>query len=345
MDAHSPDSLRYPLGSPPPPGTAVRVTEGVHWVRMPLPFALDHINLWLLEDGTGWTVVDTGVSSARTRDHWESIFRTVLGGRPVTRVIVTHFHPDHIGLAGWFVERWQADFCTSLTEWLFGRMLSLDTGAQNAPISEGFYRSAGLDAEAARRLAGRHAAYAQGVAPLPGRLKRLRAGDMVVTGALSWRVLIGRGHSPEQVCLHCEEQGILVAGDQVLPRISPNVSVWPSEPEADPLGDFLDSLAGLARLPDDTLVLPSHGEPFQGLRARIDALVSHHGARLEETLATCAAPSTVMEVTRGMFDRPLDDHQMMFAVGEALAHLNHLAAKGRVRRLMGMDGQLRFARS
>jgi glyoxylase-like metal-dependent hydrolase (beta-lactamase superfamily II) len=329
----------------PEAGTAVTVAPGILWVRMPLPFALDHINIWLLEDDAGWTIVDTGIGSNRTREYWERIFAEALGAKPVIRVIATHFHPDHVGLASWLVERWGAEFCSSLTEWLFGRALSQEDPESMVRTALAFYRRAGLDEASLAVMAERGNAYAQGVAALPPVLRRLRAGDRLPIGGTEWQVIIGGGHTPEHVCLYSAGSGILIAGDQVLPRISPNISVWPSEPDADPLQDFLASLDQLRAVPDDTLVLPSHDTPFLGLHDRLDELTAHHQERLRETLDACETPRSVAEVTRIMFRRPLDPHQLIFAVGEALAHLNHLLYRGHLSRKTDQNGVLIFSRT
>lgn len=342
MDRNPQDTHHHPITPLPVEGSAVEVATGVFWIRLPLPFALDHINVWLMDDGAGWTLVDSGVSSNRTRSVWERIFATALAGRPVTRVIATHFHPDHVGLAGWLVDRWDAVFCTSLTEWLFGRMLSLQSTEHLVAEMVPFYRRAGVGAAMLETLTARGNAYAQSVTPLPGTLHRLRDGDDLTIGSTQWRVIIGGGHTPEHVCLYAAEPALLIAGDQVLPRISPNISVWPSEPEADPLGDFFASLERLRALPANTLVLPSHGEPFTGLHGRLDELTAHHRARLDQVMALCAEPMTAAEVTAAMFDRLLDAHQTVFAIGEAIAHLNHLANQGRIGRAVGADGIVRY---
>jgi len=308
----------------------VQVAPGVHWVRMPLPFQLDHINLWLLEDGPGWTLVDTGFNTEATRGLWERMFPTALGGRPITRVIATHFHPDHMGLAGWLVPRFGASFHATLAEWLYGRMLTLEPDELSRPQIERFYRQAGLPEEMIAAVINRPNGYRTAVAPLPPFLDRLRDGDLLEVGGHRWRVVVGRGHAPEQACLLDEARGLFIAGDQILPKISPNVSVWPHEPDSDPLSDYLGSLEAFRVLPDGVLVLPSHGHPFTGLHPRIDELAGHHRERLQETLDACAAPATAYEVMQAMFTRKLDAHQTRFAVGEAIAHLNHLVRQGRV---------------
>jgi glyoxylase-like metal-dependent hydrolase (beta-lactamase superfamily II) len=344
MDRHDPHPSQPGSDAMPEAGT-VTVAPGILWVRMPLPFALDHINIWLLEDDAGWTIVDTGIGSNRTREYWERIFAEALGAKPVIRVIATHFHPDHVGLASWLVERWGAEFCSSLTEWLFGRALSQEDPESMVRTALAFYRRAGLDEASLAVMAERGNAYAQGVAALPPVLRRLRAGDRLPIGGAEWQVIIGGGHTPEHVCLYSAGSGILIAGDQVLPRISPNISVWPSEPDADPLQDFLASLDQLRAVPDDTLVLPSHDTPFLGLHDRLDELTAHHQERLRETLDACETPRSVAEVTRIMFRRPLDPHQLIFAVGEALAHLNHLLYRGHLSRKTDQNGVLIFSRT
>jgi glyoxylase-like metal-dependent hydrolase (beta-lactamase superfamily II) len=345
MDRHDPHPSQPGSDAMPEAGTAVTVAPGILWVRMPLPFALDHINIWLLEDDAGWTIVDTGIGSNRTREYWERIFAEALGAKPVIRVIATHFHPDHVGLASWLVERWGAEFCSSLTEWLFGRALSQEDPDSMVRTALAFYRRAGLDEASLAVMAERGNAYARGVAALPPVLRRLRAGDRLPIGGAEWQVIIGGGHTPEHVCLYSAGSGILIAGDQVLPRISPNISVWPSEPDADPLQDFLASLDQLRAVPDDTLVLPSHDTPFLGLHDRLDELTAHHQERLRETLDACETPRSVAEVTRIMFRRPLDPHQLIFAVGEALAHLNHLLYRGHLSRKTDQNGVLIFSRT
>ncbi|WP_434624833.1 MBL fold metallo-hydrolase [Azospirillum sp. B2RO_4] len=337
--ASTPDgSVDYPLCTTPDPGGWQEVVPGVLWIRLSLPFQLDHINVWALDGGSaGWTLVDCGLGDPRSRTVWEDLLREALGGRPVERVVVTHFHPDHIGAASWLVERTGADFAASLTEWLFARTLSAGNDAAADAVVERFYRRCGLDEEALQSLLARKGAYSRGVPAVPATLTRLRAGDRLRVGDRDWTVIGGSGHTAEPVSLYrpADAAGpdLLISGDQILPRISPNISVWPSEPDADPLADYLDSLEGWNALPMDTLVLPSHGRPFHGLHRRAGELARHHAERLAEIELLCAEPQTAAAVTRALFPRPLDPQQMLFAVGEAVAHLNHLIGKGRLERL------------
>ncbi|NQU60934.1 MAG: MBL fold metallo-hydrolase [Rhodospirillales bacterium] len=341
----------YAYNEGPEPGTAIEVANSVYWLRMPLPFQLDHINLWLLddsdEDGDGWTIVDTGIATDETKDAWEKIFTDyVTPTKPVKRVIVTHFHPDHFGLAGWLTERFGVPMWMPSQEWTLGRLLSLDTGSDvlKKAFTE-FYHAAGFDADMLKTAEARAGRYAKAVSPVPGAFKRLTEGDVVTIGGRGWRIIVGTGHSPEHACLYCEELDVLISGDQVLPKISPNVSVWPQEPDADPLKDYLESIDKFRGLGPNTLVLPSHNFPFRGLDGRLDDLAGHHVERLEETLAVCAgAPggATGVDVLRELFKRELDAHQLFFAAGEALAHLHYLVGQGKIRRRMGEDGVYRF---
>lgn len=332
-----------PFRQPPSFGQVSPVAPGVLWLRMPLPFALDHVNLWLLEDGAGWALVDTGVSDPATRDLWQGVFATAMAGKPLSRLLVTHFHPDHIGLAAWLQRRFGCPLETSRQEWLYGRMLSLDTGDAFTESSVAFYRRAGLDEGGLALVRRRGNAYAARTRHIPVDCQPVQAGQELSIGGRLWRVISGRGHSPDMVCLHCPDLGVLISGDQVLAGISPNVSVWPSEPEVDPLSAFLDSLRAFRALPAETLVLPSHGVPFHGLHDRLDQLAGHHDQRLAATLAACAArPLSAAELMQVLFPRDLDSHQLFFALGESLAHLHALRRRGQVSAETGADGVRRF---
>jgi glyoxylase-like metal-dependent hydrolase (beta-lactamase superfamily II) len=338
-------ALSFPHAAPPAPAALTEVAPGVRWLRMPLPFALDHINLWLLDDGDGWSIVDSGLNTVETQDLWQRIFAAELGGKPVKRLIVTHFHPDHMGLAGWLTETLNVPLWCTETEWLFARLLSLDATDGFTANSTKFYARTGLDAATREIFASRGNAYRSRVTAVPHAFHRLSDGQSFAIGGRQWRVVIGRGHAPEHACLYCGELDLLIAGDQVLPKISPNVSLWPQEPEAEPLGLYLTSLEKLKReIPATALVLPSHGLPFHGLHRRIDQLAAHHDARLAELEAACAEPRTAAEIVPVLFRRPLDAHQIGFAIGEALAHLHYLMRKGRLVRSERADGVYLYRR-
>jgi glyoxylase-like metal-dependent hydrolase (beta-lactamase superfamily II) len=320
------------------------LAPGLAGVRFALPFALDHVNVWLLEEVPGWTIIDTGVADEPTRNRWRALLQGPLAGRPVARILATHFHPDHLGLAGWLCAETGAELLMSQTEWLNGRLLALDTSIGFVEAGRAFDRRVGLDEEVVAARAARGNLYRRRVVEPPARFRRLRDGDRLRLAGQEWRVIVGHGHAPEMVCLFSLELNLLIAADQILPKISPVVGVWPAEPEANPLADFLATLERLRALPDDCLVLPSHGRPFRGLHIRIDQLVAHHAERLEATLAACARPVTVADVIPHLFQRELDTHQLQFAVGESLAHLNYLLAEGQLRRDRDDDGRLRFVR-
>ena len=341
-----PESLHYVSERLPESGETITVAPGVLWLRMPLPFRLNHINLWLLEDGDGWTIVDTGIARDNVKEAWERIFAThFTEARPLKRVIVTHFHPDHMGLAGWLTERFGVELWATLGEWACGRMISLDTGEGVLKGLRRFYQDAGFGADGMALVEKRRYRYAHQISPIPARHRRIDDGETIAIGGRAWRVIVGSGHSPEHACLYCAELGVLISGDQVLPRISPNISVWPQEPEANPLRRYLDSLALFRGLPAKVLVLPSHDTPFTGLETRLDQMAHHHDERLDETLAACAEPSSAIDVLGRLFKRQLDDHELFFAIGESLAHLHFLMADGRIKRWRRNDGVHLFHRA
>lgn len=319
----------------PANGVPVEVVPGVLWLRLALPFALDHVNLWLLDDGDGWTAIDTGVSDAPTRAIWSALLDGGIAGRPLRRLLVTHFHPDHAGLAGWLVERTGVPFLMSRTEWLSARWLAIDDTESFTAANAEYYRLNGLDQGMAAELLGRGNAYRRRVSVPPGSFTCIQAGDRLRLGGSDWQVIVGEGHAPEQVTLWSAERNLLIAADQILPRISPVVGVWASQPAADPLGDFLASLDRYAHLPGDAMVLPSHGLPFEGLHERRAALRHHHDERLAQVVELCREPITTAAVAARLFRRPLDLHQMGFALAETLAHLNRLERTGAIGR--GID--------
>jgi glyoxylase-like metal-dependent hydrolase (beta-lactamase superfamily II) len=337
----------YVFDGEPPIGDTWEVASGVRWLRMPLPFKLDHINLWMLEDGDGWTLVDTGINTDETRAAWDRVFERTLGGKPVKRIIVTHFHPDHVGLAGWLAARFRVPLWMPYAEWTTGRMLSFETGQTAGPVFHAFYKAAGFTGDRLAQVDRRVGRYGGNITAIPASIERIAHGDDIKIGDHVWRVIEGNGHSPEHACLHCPALGVLISGDQILPKISPNVSVWPQEPEADPLARFLHSLGRFRGLPADTLVLPSHNWPFRGLLARLDDLAQHHEDRLDDAQAACVARDNVggatgVDVLNHLFKRELDTHQMFFALGESLAHLHHLMTLGRVSRFIDANGVYRY---
>jgi glyoxylase-like metal-dependent hydrolase (beta-lactamase superfamily II) len=343
-------ALHYPLGNTlPEPGRSIEVAPGVRWLRMPLPFALDHINLWLLRDAVdgreGWSIVDCGVANDATRALWQQVFEHELQGMPVLRVIVTHMHPDHIGLAHWLCEQWNCRLWISATDWNAARVASTATTGFGGEAAAAFFALHGLaDPDSLQKVRERGNYYGSMVPQVPRAYRRLMDGQAVAIGGRGWRCIAGYGHAPEHIALFCAELGVLISGDMVLPRISTNVSVIDIEPEADPLPLYLASIEAMRTLPEGTLVLPSHGKPFTGLHARIGQLQAHHEERFAEVIEACTArPCHAAELLPVLFKRKLDLHQTTFAMGESVAHLHALAGQGRLRAERGSDGVLRFA--
>ena len=319
----------------PEPGALLEVAPGLFWLRMPLPIALDHINLWVLDDGDGWTIVDTGLNLGGGKDVWRAALAGPLGGRPVRRVIVTHYHPDHLGLAGWLCHKHDAPLLMTRAEYLLGRVLSLDVADAPPEVAMRFYARAGLPEAALDRMRGDGwGRFSSVMSQMPIGYERLRDGDVLTIGGRAWRVVTGSGHSPEHACLACDELGLLIAGDQLLPRITSNVSVYPTEPRADPLSDWMSSLDKLEAL-GPLRVLPAHNEPFDGLTTRTAQLRDHHNRELDALEAFCEAPRTAYESFDTLYGRAIKASETSMAAGEAIAHLHYLEARGRVRRLPG----------
>jgi glyoxylase-like metal-dependent hydrolase (beta-lactamase superfamily II) len=351
------ETIHYPLEDTLPEiGALQEIIPGVYWLRMPLPFALDHINLWLLRDcfegREGWTIVDCGITSEVTQNAWNVIFENHLQGLPIVRVIVTHMHPDHVGLAHWLCEKWKVPLWMSMTDYLMARWLSSKEGGLNVGAMAGgggaadhFYKHGLTNEEDLEKIRGRSDHYSNLVPKLPSRFRRVMEGEEVLIGNRHWQAISGYGHAPEHLSFACIKDQIMISGDMMLPRISTNISVYDAEPDADPLGMFLDSLSKYEPLDRKTLVLPSHGKPFQGLHFRIQQLRDHHEARLKETLDACKQPATAKDILPVLFHRKLDTHQMTFAMGEAIAHLNYLWRRGKLTRNLDQNGILRFSQA
>ncbi|MBL8325214.1 MAG: MBL fold metallo-hydrolase [Rubrivivax sp.] len=341
-------ALVYPCGEPPEPGGLKQVAPGVLWLRMPLPFTLKHINLYLIEDqgeaGPGWAVVDTGTQTPEVLAAWRALLAPEgpLAGRPVTRVIATHMHPDHMGMAGWLTRKYDARLWITREEYLMCRTLAADTGREAPEDAIRFYQRCGWPEESLDVYRARFGGFGKYMHALPDSYRRLRHGETLTIGARAWRVVVGRGHSPEHACLVSEGLKVMISGDQVLPRISSNVSVFPTEPDSDPLGDWLDSIAHLrATLPDDLLVLPAHGEPFRGLHARLDRLAHGHDRSLVRLRrALVEAPRRVVDLFVTMFARQIDlrGETLGLATGETVAHLNYLRHRGELEVTVADDG-------
>jgi len=323
--------LIYPFSTAPAPGEVMEVAPGVLWIRMPMPLSLNHINLWAIDDGDGWAIVDTGLRTPETTDAWCQLFPGALGNRPVTRVLVTHMHPDHIGMAGWITRKFNCRLWMTRLEYLNSRMLAADTGREAPEDGVNFYRRAGWSEAAIENYRARFGSFGKHMYTMPDSFRRLCDGERFSIGSHEWRVFVGTGHSPEHACLYCPELQLLVSGDQVLPKISSNVSVHPTEPDADPVADWMESLAKIKReVPNDVLVLPAHNEPFRNLHVRLDNLAQDQEntlARLREALHT---PRRVIDLFEALFARKIgtDPLQLYLATGETLACLRYLIGRG-----------------
>jgi glyoxylase-like metal-dependent hydrolase (beta-lactamase superfamily II) len=331
--------LDYPFPSPPEPGSACEVADGILWLRLPLPMRLDHVNAYALDDGDGWTIVDTGLDSPALREIWQRLRDGPLRGRALRRVLVTHHHPDHVGLAGWFQDQ-GAQLLMTRTAWLFARMLRLDEQPRPPAELVSFWNALGMEPSLlAERSAARPFNYCDLVAAMPLGFRRLSEGDLIEAGGRRWRVRLGQGHAPDHATLWSLDDPVVIAGDQVLPRISPNLGVYATEPEADPVGEWFDSCRHLAQgAREDQLVLPGHQRPFRGLTRRLAALAAEHEARLARLLAHLDKPMSAAACLPALYERAIGPGEQILALVEALAHLNHLARRGLVRRGEGADG-------
>lgn len=331
--------LIYPFAAAPPPGGAVEVAPGVLWLRFGLPLALDHVNVYAIDDGDGWAVVDTGMDTPPTREAWETALAGPLAGRRITRVICTHMHPDHLGLAGWLCRRFSAPLVMTRLEYVTARMLVADFGQAAPQEALDFHRRTGWTEAQVERLRRGWGQFGRAVSRLPAGFERIAEGDVLSIGGREWRVVVGEGHSPEHACLWREDDGVFLSGDQILPKISSIVSVFATEPLADPLGDWLRSLERLkARLPDELLVLPAHGEPFQGVQTRLSALLRGHETALTRLERTLREPKRAVDVFAALFAREIGDDLLGMATGESLAHLNHLERRGCAVRRLDAEG-------
>ncbi len=336
--------LEFITDQTPEPGSATEVADGVYWLRFALPMkGLDHINLWALKDKDGWMVVDTGIANRESKDIWKSHFKNLMGDRPINRVLCTHLHPDHTGLAGWLCRKFEAPLLMTRGEYFLCRLLAADTG--NPAPREGirFYEKCGFTPEQIELYKIRFGGFGKAISPMPHSYDRLTDGELGLINGREWRIIIGSGHSPEHACLYCPELNICLTGDQLLPNISSNVSVWPTQPEANPLENWIQSCHKLkAELPEDVLVCPAHGIPFRGAHKRLDKLISHHEKALDRLLEFCKTQRRATEVYSVLFRREINDSNRIMAVGESIAHLNCLKGRGLITRRLNDAGQFTY---
>jgi glyoxylase-like metal-dependent hydrolase (beta-lactamase superfamily II) len=333
--------LNYPWGvaAAPTPGAPEKVAEGVYWARFPMPMSLDHINLWLLEDDEGWTVVDTCLGISEAKKIWEQIFEEFMEGKPVVRVICTHLHPDHVGLAGWLTERFDCELWMSREEFLMCRAMASDTGREAPEVALRFYRAAGYDEEQLSVYRNKFGRFGRAITPLPDSFRRIVDGETIQINNRYWQVIVGSGHSPEHAALYCPALKLLISGDQVLPKITPNVSVFPTEPAGDPLKEWLRSNARIRdKLPDNVLVLPAHEAPFYGLHVRLTQVIEAHERDLDKLFDYLAEPRRAVDCFPVLFKREITAGVLGMATGETLAHLNCLLGRRRARRSRDAQG-------
>ncbi|MBR1180056.1 MBL fold metallo-hydrolase [Bradyrhizobium sp. KB893862 SZCCT0404] len=340
----SAEALRYPWDQHPGPEEVVEIRPGVLWARLKLPFRLNHVNIYLLADGDGYAMIDAGFGNEETIEAWTKLFEGPLKGVNITRLIVTHSHPDHVGLAGWIVERFNCPLVMSQVEYLQSVYHQNRGTEERKEAQRQFFRRHGMDESLTEKLLGRGQDYLKRVSVLPPSYRRISHGDEVVIGARRFKVITGGGHALDQVMLYCADDKLFLSADQVLSKISPNVSVWAVEPDQNSLGEYLASLASLTTtLPYDLLVLPGHGVPFYGLKTRIKQLADHHEERCRLIADACREqPKTSRELVPVVFNKHvLDEHQMGFAAGELVAHVNYMIVEGRLTS-EAKDGVLQF---
>ncbi|MFQ5982029.1 MAG: MBL fold metallo-hydrolase [Woeseiaceae bacterium] len=340
MLARKPNAeIAYEFDERPETGDVMPVAPGVLWLRMPLPFVLGHINLWLLEDDDGWAIVDTGICDEQSQEIWSQTFAHAIDNRRITRVLVTHLHPDHSGCAGWLTQKLGVELWMPREEYLLCRILVADTGKPAPDAAIRFYKAAGYSPKALEIYKNMFGMFGKFVAPMPQSYRRLKDGDSLAIGANQWEVIVGRGHSPEHACLYCADLNLFISGDQLLPTISSNVSVHPTEPAADPLADWLASLRDLRdRISEDVVVLPAHGKPFRGAHTRLDRLIHEHDTGLHALQELCKEPKRAIDAFPALFKGKVTGSNLMFATGESIAHLNYLLNIGRMTVETDSDG-------
>ena len=332
-------TISYEFDETPDIGQTMSVADGIQWLRMPLPFSLGHINLWLLEDADGWAVVDTGICTNDSKDVWQQTMANVMGDKPIMHVVVTHLHPDHVGCAGWLTDEFDIDLWMTRDEYLLCRVLVADTGRAAPDEGVGFYHAAGFPPESLHKYQEMFGLFGKYVAAMPESYKRLVDGELLSFAGNTWEVLVGRGHSPEHACFFDTERNLFIAGDQLLPTISSNVSVYPTEPGANPLRDWIASLRKMkSRLPEDVLVFPAHGKPFRGAHKRLDALIKEHVDGLSALLDFCAEPRRVVDVFPALFKSKITGSNLIMATGESISHLNYLIDDGNLVAEADADG-------
>lgn len=333
MQTHPPSKLTFPIPVAPAPGTVTDIAAGIRWLRLPLPYRLDHVNIYLIRNEDGWTALDCGLGDDACKAAWDAALGGPLKGQRLRSLIVSHYHPDHVGLANWLCQRFDLELSMPRPEYLHTLLLQFAPADYGEEVYRPFYQRHGLSAEATEIVLSRGHEYLKRTTGVPASYHRIKHGDTLAVGGRSFKVLTGGGHALEQATLYQPEERLFLAADQVIARISPNVSVHPMEPDLDALGIYLASLRAIREsVAPDVLVLPGHGLPFHGLHDRVEELIVHHANRCADIEAACReTPLSVAEIVPHLFTRPLDAHQTGFAFGEVLAHVNHMLGRGELR--------------
>ena len=329
--------------SPPETGQVIELAPGLFWARLSLPFRLNHVNVWLLEENDGWTVVDCGAAGETTEAAWKTLHAGPMGGKPIRGLIGTHGHTDHVGISSWFVETFDTTLTMTLSEWQSASLRHVRTRERPEQHVLDFYRNHGCDAETLERFAGGRIAHGIRIGRQPGRFVRMRDGDVITAGGRKWQVIVGGGHADEHASLYCADDDILIAGDQILQRITPVVGVFPDQPESHPLHDYLESLPRFAALDNAALVLPSHGLPFYGLRERTQFLINHHMDRLADLSGYLTEEMTGYQCAERLFERAVKEGHGVLALAETLAHLHYLERTEKAHRTISEEGRVLFA--
>ncbi|WP_295872221.1 MBL fold metallo-hydrolase [uncultured Zhongshania sp.] len=343
MSSSTDSEIRYPFADLPQKGEWLEVARGVYWLQMSLPMALDHINLYVLEDDKGWWIVDTGINLGDTRERWELLLANQMASKPVLGVICTHMHPDHVGQAGWLCGSLRVPLYMSFREFYCARAFTTLPPGDMSWTAEQYYRRAGVGNDYLESDGAKMRGFGSVVEPLPTAFNCLRDGQILQIGGRDWQIMTGAGHSPEHVSLYCAADKLMLSGDQIIPRITSNVSVMASEPEANPLQDWFDALRRFRRdLDADTLVMPAHNAPFYGVHARLDYLIDHHEGHLSAIEKACVEPKIAIDLFSVLFARKIEMSQLGLALGEAIAHLHYLCAEGRMTRKLDESGVYQY---
>ena len=333
-------TIRYPWDQPPENGEITEIAEGVMWLRLPLPMKLDHVNIYILDDGDGWTLIDTGIKTRKVMGMWKHLIDNILSGKPIKRVIATHHHPDHIGLHGWFVENYGAEYLSTQVAYLTARMLTLDTQEAYLDSQIDFYRRAGMRSDLFEaRKSERPFNFSDIVHPIPIGFKKISEGDKIEMGGRTWDIRVDHGHAPYHATFWSCDDGLVLSGDQIIPSISSNIGVYPTEPDSNPLKEWMASCDRLKEFSnDDNLALPGHKLPFVGIPLRLKQLLENHSGALDRLRLDLKTPKTAGEVMPAIFKRNIEDGEYSLGLVEALAHCNYLWHAGEVTRTLGNDG-------